>query len=270
MQIYKGMNIATAKPTAEELRGIKHHLIDFVEPHEAYSVADYVEVARRTIAEISARGKLPIIAGGTGLYINSLIDNVEFAEIKADAAFRREMQSLADEKGAEFLLGKLREIDPLSAEILHENNTKRVIRALEVFHVTGRTMSAHKAASRLHPSPYEPLMLGMNFHRTELYERIDRRVDLMLEMGLLDEAKSFYEAENSHTSIQAIGYKELLPFIKGEAALAECVANLKKATRNYAKRQLTWFKKDSRIRWIAPTELDTLDFAELVQRVGSK
>ncbi|MCL2636869.1 MAG: tRNA (adenosine(37)-N6)-dimethylallyltransferase MiaA [Oscillospiraceae bacterium] len=255
MQIYKGMSIATAKPTAEELRGIPHHLIDFLEPREVFSVADYVELARAKITEVTARGKLPILCGGTGLYINSLIDNIEFAEVEADMDFRAKMQK----REAAELLDELRFKDPEAASELHENNKKRVIRALEVLHVTGKTMSEHKAASRLNPSPYEPLMLRIEFHRNELYERIDRRVDLMLEAGLLSEAQEFYRrvgfprpTENTQTATQAIGCKELLPYLSGEAELAECIENLKKITRNYAKRQLTWFKKDSRIHLLTP------------------
>ena len=252
MQIYKGMDIATAKPTPEELRGVKHHLIDFLEPSEPFSVADYVEKARGVIAEVAARGKLPVIAGGTGLYINSLIDNIEFAEVKADIAFREEMKNIP----AGELLKRLRKIDPESAEILHENNVKRIIRALEVYHTAGRTITKLKAESRLNPSPYEPLMLGIEFPRNELYERIDRRVDLMLEAGLLEEARAFYARKNSHTSAQAIGYKELLPFLEGRAELSDCIESLKKSTRNYAKRQLTWFKKDPRIRWLKSEQLE--------------
>jgi len=257
MQIYKGMDIATAKPTQEELRGVPHHLIDFLEPHEPFSVADYVESARAKITEVRERGKLPVIAGGTGLYINSLIDNIEFPEIKADMAFRAEMQN----KSSGLLLEELREKDPETADLLHENNKKRVIRALEVLHVTGRTMSELKRESRLNPSPYEPLMMQIDFPRKELYERIDKRVDEMLEMGLLEETRNFYRrvglpcpTENSQTSNQAIGYKELMPYLKGEAELCECIENLKKNTRNYAKRQLTWFKKDPRIHLLPANE----------------
>jgi tRNA dimethylallyltransferase len=250
MQIYKGMNIATAKPTAEELRGIKHHLIDFLKPCKNFSVADYVDLARAKISEVKKCGKLPIICGGTGLYINALIDNIEFAEVKADPAFRAEKQAEAPK----LLLEELRAKDPEVAAELHENNKKRVIRALEVLHVTGKTMSELKAVSRLKPSPYEPLMLQIEFHRDELYERIDRRVDLMLEAGLLEECRSAHCASVSgktfQTAAQAIGYKELLPYLNGEEELSSCIESIKKSTRNYAKRQLTWFKRDSRINLI--------------------
>jgi tRNA dimethylallyltransferase len=254
MQIYKGMDIATAKPTAQELRGIPHHLIDFLEPHEPFSVADYVDLARAKIAEVKARQKLPIICGGTGLYINSLIDNIEFPEIKADPAFRAEMQK----KEPALLLEELRRKDPETAAELHENNKKRVIRALEVLHVTGKTISELKRTSRLNPSPYEPLILQIEFQRNELYERINERVDLMLEMGLLEECRGAHCASVNGkpllTSAQAIGYKELLPYLNGAKELEECVENLKKATRNYAKRQLTWFKKDPRINLLPADE----------------
>ncbi|MCL2077704.1 MAG: tRNA (adenosine(37)-N6)-dimethylallyltransferase MiaA [Oscillospiraceae bacterium] len=286
MQVYKGMDIATAKPTVEELRGVKHHLIDFLEPHEPFSVADYVDLAREKIAEVAASGKLPIIAGGTGLYINSLIDNIEFPEIKADMTFRKEMQSLANEKGAAYLLEKLREIDPVTAEALHENNVKRVIRALEVFHVTGKTMSELKELSRLEPSPYEPLMLAIDFPREKLYERIDKRVNEMLNSGLLAEAESFFAAhrgeprhadslpsnvEKSHaTSAQAIGYKELFPYFNEEADLSECIANLKQSTKNYAKRQLTWFKKDKRIHFLKVENTEEAGENEFFEKIFKK
>jgi tRNA dimethylallyltransferase len=261
MQIYKGMDIATAKPTAAELRGIPHHLIDFLQPHELFSVADYVDLAREKIAEVKNRGKLPIVCGGTGLYINALIDNIEFPEIKADIGFRAEMQK----KNPAFLLEELRRKDPETAAELHENNIKRVIRALEVLHVTGRSISDLKRESRLNPSPYEPVMLQIDFPRNELYERINKRVDIMLEAGLVDEARKFFtECRGAHcasentpamlTAAQAIGHKELLPFLNDEKPLPDCIENLKKATRNYAKRQLTWFKKDIRIQKLAADE----------------
>jgi tRNA dimethylallyltransferase len=239
MQVYKGMDIATAKPSASELRGIKHHLIDFLEPHETFSVADYVDMARDIISDVSKRGKLPVIAGGTGLYINSLIENIEFPEVKADKAFREEMQK----REGEVLLDELRRKDPETAALLHKNNVKRVIRALEVLHVTGRTIGELNRESRLKPSPYDALLLQIDLPRERLYERINSRVDEMMTAGLLEEARGFFTRPNSSTSVQAIGYKELLPFLSNQAGLGECVERLKKSTRNYAKRQLTWFKK---------------------------
>lgn len=243
MQIYKGMNIASAKPTEEEKRGIPHHMMNFLEPHKAYSVADYVEAAHICIREINARGKLPLIVGGTGLYISSLIDNLKFDDTGSDGAFRREMKKYAEEKGNEALWERLRQIDPKTAEKLHPNNLNRVIRALEVFHISGTTISRAQEISREEESPYEAYYIMPDYSREELYRRIDGRVDKMLDMGLLEEAREFFSHSDYITSSQAIGYKELKPFIDGEKTLEECVLRLKQATRNYAKRQLTWFNK---------------------------
>lgn len=256
MQIYKGMDIASAKPTEAEKMGVPHHLMDFLEPTEAFSVADYAVLARKAIADMHERGKMPIICGGTGLYINTVVDNIEFDDTGSDHAYRAELTAIAEEKGAAYLREMLREIDPESAAELHENNQKRIIRALEVYKQSGKTMTELKAESRLHPSPYEPCMMMIDFDREVLYERIDRRVDLMLEAGLLDEAREFFTHSDYPTAAQAIGYKELKPFLDGEKPLDECVDELKRATRKYAKRQLTWFNKDTRIHRI-PAEKDT-------------
>ena len=256
MQIYKGMDIASAKPTEEEKMGIPHHLMDFLEPTEPFSVADYVTMARRVIADINARGKLPVICGGTGLYINSLIDNIEFDDTGSDPAYRAELNSLAENNGNGYVLDMLRKVDPEAASQLHENNLKRIIRALEVYKLSGKTMTEQKALSRLNPSPYEPCMMMIDHPRDVLYERIDRRVDMMIEAGLEAEAREFFTHNDYVTASQAIGYKELRPYINGELGLAECVETLKRETRRYAKRQLTWFKKDSRIEHIfAPKEV---------------
>ncbi len=251
MQIYKGMDIASAKPTEEEKMGIPHHLMDFLDPRETFSVADYAELARKAIADIHSRGKLPIMCGGTGLYINTVVDNIIFDGTGSDPAYRAELKALAEEKGAGYLLDMLAGIDPETAAQLHENNVKRVIRALEVYRSSGRTMTEQKAASRLEPSPYEPCMMMIDFPREVLYERIDRRVDMMLEAGLIDEAREFFTHPDCATAAQAIGYKELKPFLDGQRTLEECTDELKRATRRYAKRQLTWFKKDSRIEHIS-------------------
>ncbi len=255
MQIYKKLDIASAKPSEEEKQGIVHHLMDFLEPTEPFSVADYVPMAREIIADIHSRGKLPIICGGTGLYINSLVDNIEFDDTGSDPDFRAEMKSLAEREGNGAVLEKLREIDPESAARLHENNLSRVIRALEVYHISGKTMTQVQAESRLNPSPYEPCMMMIDYEdREELYGRIDRRVDIMLESGLLEEAREFFTHDDYVTAAQAIGYKELKAYFDGEAELSECVENLKRETRRYAKRQLTWFKKDMRINRISSSK----------------
>ena len=256
MQIYKGMDIASAKPTEEEKKGVPHHLMDFLEPTTAFSVADYVVMARKVIADIHARGKLPVICGGTGLYINSLIDNIEFDDTGSDPAYRAELKALAEEKGNAYLLEMLAKVDPEAASLLHENNQKRIIRALEVYRLSGRTMTEQKAASRLNPSPYEPCMMMIDHPREVLYERIDRRVDMMIEAGLVEEAREFFTHTDYVTAAQAIGCKELKPYLDGELSLEECVDTLKRETRRYAKRQLTWFKKDSRIEHIsAPKDI---------------
>ena len=251
MQIYRGMDIASAKPTEEEKMGVPHHLMDFLDPREPFSVADYAVLARKAIADIHSRGKLPIMCGGTGLYINTVVDNIEFDDTGSDPEYREELRRLAEEKGAGYLLDMLAGIDPETAAQLHENNVKRIIRALEVYHTSGKTMTEQKAQSRLNPSPYEPCMMMIDFPREVLYERIDRRVDMMLEAGLLDEAREFFTHPDYPTAAQAIGYKELKSYLDGGRSLEECTDELKRATRRYAKRQMTWFKKDSRIEHIS-------------------
>lgn len=259
MQIYKKLDIASAKPTEEEKEGVPHHLMDFLEPDTAYSVADYVIEARRLIADISARGKLPVICGGTGLYINSIVDNIEFDDTGSDPGYREELKAVAMEKGNGAVLSMLREIDPESAERLHENNLSRVIRALEVYHLSGKTMTEIQAESRKNPSPYEPCMLMIDWDREVLYDRINRRVDIMLQMGLLEEAREFFTHDDYVTASQAIGYKELKPYFDGEKELSECIEHLKQETRKYAKRQLTWFRKDSRINLISADKTTKYD-----------
>lgn len=263
MQIYKGMDIATAKPSISERDGIPHHLMDFLDPCEAFSVADYVRLAREKISDIAARGKLPMIVGGTGLYISSLINNIQFEESECDYAYREQLRQLAAEKGNGYLMDMLKEIDPETAASLHENNQSRVIRALEVYKITGKTMSQTQKESRAVPSPYEPCMIALDYDRSQLYDRINRRVDIMLEEGLLEEARAFYSREDYPTAAQAIGYKELLPYLKGSEELDTCVEKLKQETRKYAKRQLTWFRKDERIHWIKVT--DNTDSREILE-----
>lgn len=250
MQIYKHMRIATAKPTEEEMRGIRHHLIDFLEPNQEFSVADYVRLASECISDISSRGKIPLICGGTGLYVSSLIDNIGFDYTCSSTEVRNELSKLADEKGGEYLLKLLNEFDPETAQRLHPNNIPRIIRAIEVYKVSGTTMSeAIKRSKR--ESPYEPCMIGITCSdRQKLYDRINLRVDKMLDMGLLAETESVLSDSDLKTSFQAIGYKELAPYFNGEKSLDECIEKLKRETRRYAKRQLTWFRRDDRIHWI--------------------
>ncbi len=249
MQIYKYMDIATAKPTAEEMRGIPHHLVDFVEPDDRFSVARYVELAHAAIADISGRGRVPVIAGGTGLYVDSLVQNISFSPQESDDELRRELNALAAEKGGEYMLAMLREIDPQTAARLHPNNVGRIIRAIELYRATGVTMSEQLERSRGRQI-YEPLFIGLDFRdRSRLYERINLRVDRMLEDGLLDELKALERRGFSDTACQAIGYKELSGWQRGEMSFDEAVEELKRSTRRYAKRQLTWFRRNPATHW---------------------
>ncbi len=255
MQIYKKLSIATAKPDEKEKDGVPHHLMDFLEPTEAFSVADYVIMARRAIADIAGRGRLPIIVGGTGLYISSLLDNIEFDDTGSNYEYRDRMRALAAEKGNEAVYELLRLVDPESAERIHPNNLSRVIRALEVYETSGKKMSDVREESRRSESPYRPCMLALDYEdREQLYERINLRVSLMLEAGLVEEARDFFAHSDYVTAAQAIGYKELKPYFDGNATLEECAEALRQSTRKYAKRQLTWFRRDERIHWLKVTK----------------
>ena len=252
MQIYKGMDIASAKPTKEERAGIPHHMMGVVSPETPYSVADYVEDAGKAIADVWNRKKCPILVGGTGLYVDSLLSGTRFIPSPTDLELRKELQAQYDALGGEAMLQKLKAFDPESAARLHPNNNKRIIRAFEVYRLTGKTMTEALENSHSEPSRYKPVYIGINFaDRAVLYDRINRRVDLMLENGLLDEAKDFFE-HTTATAAQAIGYKELKPYLDGEVSLSEAVDRLKQVTRNYAKRQLTWFKRNPEIHWLYP------------------
>ena len=251
MQIYRGMAIATAKPTEEEMAGVPHHLMDFLPVTDTYSVARYVEEAGRIAEEIAARGNVPIVAGGTGLYIDSLIDNIIFEDEPDHGAVRAALKERREKEGIEALYAELERVDPETAAQLHINNENRVLRALEVYELTGETISERRRRSRLRESRFDALWIGLDFQdRQLLYDRIDRRVDDMLARGLLEEARAYYRLPRAATASQAIGYKELKGYFSGELTLEEAADNLKKATRRYAKRQLTWFRKNERIHWI--------------------
>lgn len=262
MQIYRGMDIATAKPTKEEMQGIVHHLIDNVNPEDEYSVAQYVKDARNAILDIDSRGKTPILVGGTGLYVNSLLDNVQFSESPIDEELRQKLNSLSTEE----LLTMLYDVDKESYEKLSlEKNHKRIVRALEIYYQTGKPKSVVDKEAKSVPSPYDAIKIGLNANdRQFLYDRINTRVDLMIDMGLLDEAKKFLSKNLSSTSSKAIGYKEFIPYFNGEASLEECKDLLKMETRRYAKRQLTWFKRDKEIHWFS---IDLMDKDELINKV---
>lgn len=250
MQIYKGMDIASAKPTEAEKQGIPHHMMDFLSPETPYSVAEYVKAARACILEIHKRQKLPILVGGTGLYVDSLLTGTQFIETETDFDLRARLETEFDALGGEKMLEKLAAFDRDTAARLHPNNRKRIIRAFEVYTLTGKTMTEALAASREKPSPFTPCYIGIAYENREiLYDRINRRVDIMLENGLLAEARAFFQG-TPDTAAQAIGYKELKPYLDGVLSLDEAVENLKRATRNYAKRQITWFKRNPQIHWI--------------------
>lgn len=258
MQIYKGMDIGTAKPAREEMRGVPHHMIDMVDPKTTYSVAQYVKDARDVIADINARGKLPILAGGTGLYVNSLVDNVEFGKTVRDDELRRSLNDIASKNGGEALLGMLEEFDPQTAETLHPNNIGRIIRAIEVFKTTGETMTQMREKSRRTPRLYKTCMIGLGFaDRRTLYRRTDARVDRMMGDGLEEEVRSLLKrgVDKQTTAMQAIGYKELARAVAGDTTVTEAVEAIKLGTRHYAKRQMTWFRRDARIKWIEADNL---------------
>lgn len=252
MQIYKGIHIASAAPDTEEMQGIPHHLIEILSPDEACTVADYVRMADECIRDITARGKLPIIVGGTGLYINSLLDGISFIPDETDQGLRAELTAEIERVGAEEMLHRLSVFDPETAARLHPNDTRRIIRAFEIYRTTGKTQAQANAESR-GESPYDALIIGLTCRdRQLLYDRIDRRVDVMLRRGLLEEARK--ATEISGGAIQAIGHKELYGYLRGEMTLEEAADNLRRATRRYAKRQLTWFRRDERINWIYTDE----------------
>lgn len=252
MQIYKYMDIGAAKPTLAERSEAVHHMIDFLEPDAEYSVADYTECAHKVIEEIASRGKMPVICGGTGLYINSVVDDVTFGEIDTDYQMRVELEELAKKEGSEKLLEILSEFDEESAKKLHPNNLRRIIRAIEFYRVTGVPISEHQRMTKERDSRYEPLMMCVNWDRKVLYERINKRVDIMLEEGLLDEVKSLVEKgyTKALNSMKGIGYKEVIDYFNGELQYDEMVELIKQSSRRYAKRQLTWFRRDERIHWL--------------------
>lgn len=251
MQIYKGMSIATAKPTVEEMQGVPHHLIDFLPVTEKYSVSSYCDDAKAVFDDIVSRGKLPVIVGGTGLYIDSFLSNTQFLDNAGSDEVRERLKKEFEIHGIEKLYKELCEVDPDAAQNIHPNNTVRVLRALEVYRATGKTLTEQNQLSHNVESDIEPLYIAIGYHDREiLYDRINKRVDIMLESGLLDEAKEFFKLNPSVTAFKAIGCKELKPFIDGETDLDICVDNLKRETRRYAKRQLTWFKRNDKIHWL--------------------
>lgn len=250
MQIYKGLDISTAKPTEDEKKGVPHHMMDFLDNTESFSVAEYQQMAGECIREIHARGKLPVIVGGTGLYIDTLLNNVKLTEDSFDEELRAKLLKRVEDEGIESLISELSRIDPEYAAKMHPNNVKRIVRALEVWYSSGVTMTEQIKNSHAE-SPYDVLYIGLDAKEREyLYNRINHRVDIMLENGLEAEARNYLSQPNTATSSQAIGCKELKPYFDGELSLEAAAENLKQATRRYAKRQLTWFRRNKEINWL--------------------
>lgn len=253
MQIYEGVSVGTARPTAEEMQGVPHHLLGFLPLQSKYSVAQYLEDAHRTFADVYARGSIPVMCGGTGLYIQSFIENRQLFEEEPVPELRRHYTTIAEEQGAEVLWTRLREVDPDTAARLHVNDLHRIVRALEVYDTTGRTIAEQTALSRSVPSPYTSCLFILDFHdRQKLYDRINRRVDIMLENGLLEEASRILDTNPDATVTQAIGYKEFAAYFEGNISLDEAADKLRQQTRRYAKRQLSWFRRmpDAHTLWV--------------------
>ena len=263
MQVYRQLSVGTAKPTAEERAQAPHHLLDFLPPEQPYSVADFTAAAGDLIGQITARGRLPLVVGGTGLYITSLLNGVRFAPEDTDPALRRRLQQQAETQGAEVLYARLQAVDPAYAAKVHPHNLPRIIRALELYESTGRTMSEQQRQSRPAAAPYRSLCLCLTCRdRAVLYRRIDQRVDKMLREGLLPEAELVWQnRERYRTAAQAIGYKEFFPYFEGKEPLDTCVNRLKQATRQYAKRQLTWFRHQNEAQWLYLDEEDVVQKA---------
>ena len=252
MQIYRRMDIGTAKPEKDEMRGVPHHMIDVAEPEENWSVARYVDEAARCVEDILSRGKLPVIVGGTGLYIDSLLSGRTFAGGPVNDALRQELNERYDEIGGQGLLGELRKVDPERAEKLHAGDKKRIVRALEVFILTGKTISQHDAETKAIPPRYDAAKIALDFEsRQDLYDRIDLRVEIMFARGLMDEVRALLDSgvPEQCTAMQAIGYKEALEALRGACSEAEAMAKIQQESRRYAKRQLTWLRRDGAIEW---------------------
>ena len=258
MQVYKGMDIGSAKIRPEEMKGIRHYLVDVLEPSCEFHVVRFQQMAKQAMAEIYAKGKIPIVVGGTGFYIQALLYDIDFTENEEDTGYREELEALAKERGAEYLHEMLKEVDPESARQIHANNRKRVIRALEFYRLTGQKISEHNETERAKESPYEFCYFVLNDDRKKLYDRIEKRVDQMLEMGLLEEVTALKNKgyTKDMVSMQGLGYKEMLNYLNGECSYEEAVSILNRDTRHFAKRQLTWFRRERDVIWIEKEQYD--------------
>ena len=251
MQIYKDMTIGTAKPTIDEMQGIKHYLIDFISPEERYSVADYKRDATKAMKEIISKGKVPIVVGGTGLYLEALIYNIEYNEIETDLKYREELEKIEEAEGLEKLYKMANEIDKKAMEKISHKDKKRIFRVLEIYHSTGKTKTELEIESRRNEPEFDYLLFGITMDREKLYDRINKRVDLMMEQGLIEEVENLLKKyKDFPTAMQGLGYKEVVEYLKGITTKAEMIEKIKMETRRYAKRQLTWFRKYKNLIWI--------------------
>jgi len=259
MQIYKYMDIGTAKPTTEERQGIPHHLLDFVEPNQRYSVAEFKKDAETAIEEIISRGKTPIVVGGTGLYVDSLIYGIEYQDIQLDEKYRQELEERAEREGLENLYEEAQKIDPQAMEKISQNDRKRIIRVLEIYKATGKNKTEQEIESRKKGVKYDYKVFAINWDRELLYERINKRVDIMIEQGLIQEVQELLKKYTEFpTAMQGLGYKEVVEYLQGTVTREEMIEKIKMETRRYAKRQITWFKKNKQTIWIGPKDLQRI------------
>lgn len=258
MQVYRHMDIGSAKVTKEEMGGVPHHLIDVLEPTEEFNVVLFQQMARQAAAGICSRGHIPVLVGGTGFYIQALLYDIDFTENDEDTALRRSLEELAGREGPEALYERLRAVDPESCESIHANNVKRVIRAIEFYEKTGKKISAHNQEQRQNASPYRFAYFVLDDHRDTIYQRIDARVDLMIEKGLVEEVRALQAmgCRRGMVSMQGLGYKEILSYLEGEISLEEAVYLIKRDTRHFAKRQLTWFRREKEVIWVEKIDFD--------------
>ena len=259
MQIYKNMNIGTAKPDQQEMQGIKHYLLDFVEPNQRYSVADYKKDAENAIEDILQKGKVPIIVGGTGLYVDSLIYGIEYPNIEFDENYRKELERRVEKEGLEKLYEEARKIDPQAMEKISRNDQKRILRVLEIYNATGKTKTEQEIESRKNEVKYDYRVFAINMDREKLYDRINKRVDIMIQKGLIEEVENLLKKYNEFpTAMQGLGYKEVVEYIQGKVLKEDMIENIKRESRRYAKRQITWFKKNKQTIWIGPNDLQMI------------
>ena len=259
MQIYKNMDIGTAKPSKEEMQGIQHYLLDFVEPNQRYSVAEFKKDAEKAIEEILSKGKTPIIVGGTGLYVDSLIYGIEYQDIKLDEGYRNELEQRVNSEGLSKIYEEAKKIDPQAMEKISPNDKKRILRVLEIYKSTGKNKTEQEIESRKKDVKYDYKVFAINWERELLYERINKRVDIMIEQGLVQEVENLLQQyQEFPTAMQGLGYKEVVEYLKGEITYEEMIEKIKMETRRYAKRQITWFKKNKQTIWIGPHDLQKI------------